>query len=371
MDSRSIARWGRRHPWVLGLALLPMAGWAQTADADASKAWRQANDLVGQFRRGHADLLKWEQSQENASKGAAAASPVNTLDLSSAESAVELAWKVHPELAGTLDRLGSANRALVIAGRWTELDPALSWKLEGLDEVIDLAVAARKAWLQATASQLALAPMQLALDAAQAAQELGQRMVAVGNWSKLAQAPQQLAWANARLNWQRAQYAAAQDRARLLRLLQLSGRYAALRLPPALPAVPDRIMDDVEFNERLRNIQNEVPALRRERHRSAAQLAYQAYLGSHAVALVTQNEIAKVRDQVLEDTQLHYSGMLKSTWELLGEVQNQAQTRVALIGSQRDFSIAALDLNWALFAGEPESLTALGSAAADAAPSAH
>lgn len=28
--------------------------------------WRQANDQVGQFRRGHIDILKWEQQQDAA-----------------------------------------------------------------------------------------------------------------------------------------------------------------------------------------------------------------------------------------------------------------------------------------------------------------
>lgn len=28
--------------------------------------WREANDQVGQYRRGHVDILKWEQEQEAA-----------------------------------------------------------------------------------------------------------------------------------------------------------------------------------------------------------------------------------------------------------------------------------------------------------------
>ena len=368
---RSCTKSGLRHPWVIGLALLPVLGWAQNAPVDADKAWRQANDLVGQFRRGHADLLKWEQAQAKAQSPVAAAVPVNALDLSTPEAAVELAWKTHPSMANTLDRLGSANRALVVAGRWTELDPTLSWRHDGLDEVIDLAISARKAWLQATASQLALAPIKTSLDSAQVAQELGQRMVAVGNWSKLALTPYQLTWANAQLNWKRAQYAAAQDQASLLKLLQLSGKYNVVRLADALPAVPEKVMSEGEFNNQLQKIQVQVNALRRDRHRSAAQLAYQAYLGSHAVAAITQNEVLKLRDSMTEETQLHYNGMLKSTWELLGEVQNQAQARADLISAQRDLALTTLDLQSALFGGEPEGLTSLGSVAADAAPKGH
>lgn len=242
--------------------------------------------------------------------------------------------------------------------------------VDGLDEVVDLAIAARKAWLQATASQLALAPAKVALDAAQVAKELGQRMVAVGNWSKLAQAPQQQAWTTAQLNWQRAQYAAAQDQAKLLQLLELGGKYQAVRLGSALPAVPKQAMAEGEFNNRLQKIQAQVNALRRDRHRGVTQLAYQAYLGSHAVA-TTQDEVLKLQDFVTEESQLHYNGMLKSTWDLLGEVKNQAQARSDLISTQRDFALATLYLESALFGNEPDALASLGGGAADAAPKAH
>lgn len=355
----------------MALALLPVLAWPQTAPVDADQAWRQANEWVGQFPRGHADWLKWEQAQAKALRPATPEVPANALDLSTAETAVELAWKAHPSMASTLNRLGSANRAWVASGRWTELDPTLSWRLDGLDEVLELAVTVRKAWLQATASQLALAPRKVSLDAAQVAHTLGQRMVAVGNWNTLALAPHQLAWANAQLNWQRAQYAAAQDQARLLALLQLSGRYDAVRLAQALPAVPEQAMGASEFTQQLQKIQSQVNALRRDRHRGVAQLAYRAYLGSHAVATITRNEVQKLQEQVTEETQLHYNGMLKSTWELLAEVQTQAQTRADVIDAQRDFALAALDLQWALFGGEPQALAALGGASAEAAPQGH
>jgi hypothetical protein len=368
---RSSNRSGIRFKGVFVLALLPVLGWAQTPTVDADKAWRQANDLVGQFRRGHADLLKWEHEQAKSPGQAVPDVPVNALDLRSPEAAVDLAWKSHPSVVKTLYRLGSSNRTLVLSGRWTELDPSLSWKLEDLDEALDLAVSVRKAWLQATASQLALEPIKVSLEAAQVAQELGQRMVAVGNWSKLALTPYQLTFANAQLNWQRAQYAAAQDQARLLKLLQLPGRYDAVRLPDAMPTVPDQAMSEPEFNKRLQAIQVQVNALRRDRHRGATQLAYRAYLGSHAVAKITQNEVIKLRDSISEETLLHYSGMLKSTWELIAEVQNQAQARVDFINAQRDFALAEIDLQSSLFGNEPEGLSSLGGASADTASKGH
>ncbi len=355
----------------MGWAWLPLLGWAEPAAPDLTLAWRQANDVVAQFQRGHADLLKWEQKQPAPAATVPRAEPGNTLDLSTPEAAVERAWQARPKLAGTLNRLGSVNRALVLAGRWAELDPRLSWRLEGLDEAIELAVLVRKAWLQATVSQLTLAPLQTARDAAQVAQELGQRMVAVGNWSKQAQAPQQLAWANAQLNWQRAQYTAAQDRAHLLKLMDLAGRYAAVQLPSALPVVPPQAMDASAFERHMQRIQPEVPAVSRARHRAVAHLAYEAYLASHAVARLTLNGVVNTRELMAEETQLQYNGMLKSTWDLLAEVQNLAQARVSGLAAKRDFAIAELDLNWALSGAEPDNLIALTGTAADAAPAGH
>ncbi len=369
---RSWSKSGPPRLWVAGLALAPLLGWAQPGAVDPAASWRQANALVAQFPRGHADLLKWEQAQSPhaGAEPAATATPAHALDLHSAEAVVELVWHTHPDVAATLNRLSNAERARVLSGRWAELDPALSWRLEGLDEVIDLAIAARKAWLQATTSQLALGPTKTALDAAQVAHTLGQRMVAVGNWSALALAPHQLAWANAQLNWQRARYTAAQDEARLLKLLQRAGPAHTLRWAKALPDVPAQTMDEATFERQLQRIQPHVNTLRRDRHRGAAQLAYQAYAGSHAVVGLTQN-LLLLRQQGVETTQLHYNGMLKSTWDLLTEVQNQAQAQVDALHAQRDFALADIDLQWALLGGEPEGLASLGGAAADTTAPAH
>ena len=41
----------------------------------ASDDWKKANAAVGQFPRGHADLLKWEQSQEAKPAAPAAKKP--------------------------------------------------------------------------------------------------------------------------------------------------------------------------------------------------------------------------------------------------------------------------------------------------------
>ena len=40
--------------------------------------WKKANADVGQFKRGHADLLKWEQAQAKAAQPASGSTPAPT-----------------------------------------------------------------------------------------------------------------------------------------------------------------------------------------------------------------------------------------------------------------------------------------------------
>jgi cytochrome c peroxidase len=89
---RSWSKSGLPRLWVAALALVPLLGVAQPAAVDPAASWRQANALVAQFPRGHADLLKWEQAQSPQASAAAmaTATPEYTLDLHSAESVVEL-----------------------------------------------------------------------------------------------------------------------------------------------------------------------------------------------------------------------------------------------------------------------------------------
>lgn len=173
------------------------------------------------------------------------------------------------------------------------------------------------------------------------------------------------------MNWHRAQYAAARDEAALLKGLRLAGRYTGVKLPGALPPLGDQAMSESQFSTRLQQVQTQVQALRRDRHAAAARLAYQAHTGSHAVATITLHQVLKLREWITDETQLHYNGMLKSTWDLLAEVQNQAQARADLINAQRDAAVASVDLQWALFGGEPDGLPALGGSSAEASPKAH
>jgi hypothetical protein len=356
---------------VAGLFAVPLWAAAQEASPPAATDWRAANDSVGEFRRGHADVLKWEQARQPASVESTAISP--SLLLASSADAVRLAWQAHPELAQPLARLAASDVALIASGRWLEIDPALSVRIEHLDDVIEVAAQARKAWIQAVASQLIEVQRAQALQAAQLANELAERMAKLGNWSRLQQARVQQANSSAESDLRRARYKAAQDQASLLKLLQLTGIHAAVNLPDRLPELPDQPLSADAMRQRLALAIGQ-PGIARQQtiHRPAlAALAFEAYSASHAIAR-SAREAQQLGALISEETQLHYNGMLKSSWDLLAAAQEQFQASASAIGAQRDFELAQIDLHWVLLGGEPGSLVTLGEGSANAAsPAGH
>lgn len=354
---------------VAGLLALPLALSAQTASPSQESDWRQANDAVGALKRGHADVLKWEQAHPSASTTA----PVSTTGVAipNAEAAVRMAWTVHRELARPLSKLGSKNVQLIAEGRWTELDPSLQRRVEDAGEVLEVAAAGRKAWMEAVAAQQVLKHQRDMLEAAEAAHELGQRMVTVGNWSKLQLSPVQLAASSARMNLRRAQQVAAQAQSHLVKTMGQTGLQDDFSLPDQLPAIPAQPMADADLQKRAEAVRHLLPVAERLRNRALAKGAMNAYMAAHAQALDSQGDVLKTREFITEETVLHYNGMLKSVWDLLDEVRNQSQATVDAIGAQRDFWIAEADLQWVLQGGEPDSFVSLGGAGEVASAAAH
>ncbi len=354
---------------MAGIFALPMALSAQTASSPQESDWRRANDAVGSFKRGHADVLKWEQ----ANPGASATMPGSTTGVAipTAEAAVRMAWTVHRELARPLSKLGPQNEQLIAEGRWTELDTSLQRRIEDADEVLEVAAAGRKAWIEAVAAQQVLKHQRDMLEAAQAAHELGQRMVTVGNWSQLQLSPVQLAASTARMNLRRAQQVAAQAQSHLVKTMGQTGLQEAFSLPDQLPAIPAKPMAEADLQERADAIRNQLPVAESLRNRALSKGAMNAYMAAHALALDSQGDVLKTREFITEETVLHYNGMLKSVWDLLDEVRNQSQATVDAIGAQRDFWIAEADLQWVLQGGEPDSFVSLGGAGEVASAAAH
>ncbi|HSO45005.1 MAG TPA: TolC family protein [Rhodoferax sp.] len=338
-----------RNLWpviALGLVSMPLA--AQTTSPGAETDWRRANEAVGQLKRGHADALKWEQA--NVPPETAPGSAPSGLELLTMDDVTRQAWRNHRDLARPLARLGAANVALVAAGRWTEVDPGLQRRVDDMDEVLSVAVQARKAWLQALAARQALAQYRAILDAADAASELGQRMVNVGNWSALQQARVQLVQSSAQMNLARAQYAATQAQASLIKTLGLTGKVASVTLPEVLPEVPAQLVALEEWQQKAMTIQAQLPESEGLRSQVNFTLALAAYQASHALAKGSRDAL-KTQAFINEETVLRYNGMLSSVWDVLDASRNQAKAAMDAIGAQRDFWIAEVDLQWVLQGG--------------------
>ena len=343
---------------ALGVLALPLVVSAQIAPAPTEKNWREANDAVGQYKRGHADILKWEK--ENSPSASMREQPTPSLSLITAEEAVRQAWRAHLELVKPMNRIGAANVDLIAKGQWAELDPILQRKVDDLDELMEVAAQARKSWFQAVAARQVLKQHRDALDAAEAGNELGRRMVSVGNWSKLQQAQVQLAQSSAKMNVRRAQNAATQAEASLIKTLGLTGVHTAVALPDRLPDLPAQAMSPQVLDRRAAAIAAQLPRAEGMRNGANVRLARQAYLASYAQAVSAREEVLKVREFITEETVLHYNGMLKSVWDLLGEVSSQSQAVASAIEAQRDFWIAETDLQWVLQGGAPDSFVSLG-----------
>ena len=151
----------RRKPlWLATLALCTFAGTASAQQAvqepveQGTIDWRKANDEVSQFRRGHADVLKWEQANDAKTKDAPAMAP--DLWLKTADAAVRQAWRARPELSTSLSQLGAVNQEHIAQGRWLEVDPAVRRHVDDFYAVLDVAVDTRKAWWKAVSAQAGL-----------------------------------------------------------------------------------------------------------------------------------------------------------------------------------------------------------------------
>jgi hypothetical protein len=192
-------------------------------------------------------------------------------------------------------------------------------------------------------------------------------MVRVGNWSRLQQAPWQLAEARARMNQQRAELARTQAQGRLLKTVGQAGAFQRLALPAGAPALDPTALDEAQLQTRAQALRAQLPPAEALASRDSVHQAYAAYRAAHAVALAAQDTLA-LSSFVAEETVLHYNGMLKSTWDVLGETQNQLQAQQDANNARRDFETARIDLEWVLMGGQPTDFVRLGGA--DAAPAA-
>jgi outer membrane protein TolC len=105
-------------------------------------------------------------------------------------------------------------------------------------QAVGIASDVRRAYFSAVAAQELIKYYQQVKEAAEASNELARRMVAAGNFNKLAQMREQAFYADATSDLARAQHQAVAERERLSRLLGLSGDPLNFRLPERLPDLP-------------------------------------------------------------------------------------------------------------------------------------
>ena len=105
--------------------------------------------------------------------------------------------------------------------------------------VVDQVTQVRQAWVRAVAAQQSLKYAEQVKESAEASAELARRMQAVGNFSKLQRARQQVFYADATTQLASARHATTAAREELTRALGLTDVQAAqLKLPERLPDLP-------------------------------------------------------------------------------------------------------------------------------------
>lgn len=205
----------------------PALGHGQTAtsaapssgrEGKAPLSWQDANQAVGQFPRGHADLLRWEKNNTPQTQDVPATSEAGQLTLARA---IRLA--LQDEAKWLKPGMSALEQAQV-----RQQAAALRWQVQ-------------KLWVDAVVSRQSVALSRDILAVAEAGAELGQRMAQVGNWSRARQIQEELPlWEartrldNAQLQAERASHALWQ-RVGAGMTVQAMAQQLPLHLPLHLP----------------------------------------------------------------------------------------------------------------------------------------
>ncbi|MBS0309524.1 MAG: TolC family protein [Proteobacteria bacterium] len=266
-----------RSLFVSALAMLTLAG---CVSFSADGGMHTVSDLVRERTGQDVRQLKTEDERSNNTK------TVNALlarDLSP-ESAVRIALLNNRGLQAALAELGVAEADLVQAGRLrnpsfsfgrlrggddVEIDRSILFDIGGLltmpirsdierrrfeqakltaaAQAVQLAGDTLRAYYRALAARQTLHYMEQVGVAAEAAAELAQRMRKAGNWSKLAEAREQVFHADAVARITRARHEAIASGEQLARLLGLEKGSAAYKLPQRLPDLPRTAKSDADI----------------------------------------------------------------------------------------------------------------------------
>ena len=253
---------------AMALASLVLAGCASfSSDGGFGSVDQLAKDRIGRSP-------SYQRTAEQSDAAHARVAELLKQPLS-ADSAVEIALLNNRELQASYAELGIAESGLVRAGRLSnpsfsfgrlsgngavEIDRAVIFNVLGLltiplarqveqqrfeqaqlqaaYDTVGAAAEARKAFYEAVAAQQLVGYFQQVKEAAEASNELARRMVAAGNFSKLAQMREQSFYSDATTQLARAQHQAVASREQLVRALGLVGEQLDFHLPERLPDLP-------------------------------------------------------------------------------------------------------------------------------------
>lgn len=364
--------------------------------------WRRANEEVGEFPRGHLDILRWEA----ANPAPVPVLPITEGPLLSPAAAVRIALANRPELFATVDMSPHARAVADIAA-------------------VGLARDVHRAWIDAVAAGQSLRHAQAVFDATETGTELAARMTRAGNWGQDRLIVERLALSEARLQLAQARQRAFGAREALIRRLGLWGDATQFSLPDTLPDLPETPMSDagleatalrshpqlslaaIEANRTRRGAATRVQRIwedlsaaalpdvdtstthiahpldrlissapllpdligtpggpealnfaRTEAHaarlavniRSHVREAYHQYRIAYDIARTTEDTAVPLQETLLEEAVMRYNGMLKSTWDLLASARDQVASVDAALGARRDFWLAHTNLQ-AVLAG--------------------
>ncbi len=394
---------------------------APESPADLERArtvWREANQRVAEFPRGHIDLLRWEAAQprEKPASGAPAPAPLGLADT------LRASLRQRPDLfthAG-MSPLAQARVRVAYA--------------EHVREV-------QHAWIDALAARERVRLRAAVLDAARSGSELGRRMVHAGNWPLARLLQEQLIEASA---WQAEADAALAAQAALQRLAGLMGVWRAdevralgERLGTALPAMPGQLrpadglaadgieaavlradpmmaleatpakrlfdslpagrwaawaaardgaiagmpepaggsatpphIDDLSLLREHRLLEADEHRARllarASERRAMARNAWAQLQARHAGALHAERVLAGLKDAQQQEALLRYNGMFDSTWQLLASARERLDALDAVLMARRGYWRA--QASWqALLAGGGFAMDDMASAAAPSA----
>jgi len=243
---------------------------------------------------------QWVRSEDEANSVRARVKELLAQPLS-AEGAVQVALLNNPGLQASYAEMGIAEADLVQASRWsgptfsfaklrrggeTEYERSVFLDILGLvtiplqtkaqekrfeatksraaGDALRLALDVRKAYFNAIAANEAVRYMDQVRTAAEASAELGQRMAAVGNWSKLNQQREQAFYAETTAQFARVRQSGVAARERLTRLLGLWGEDIHYRLPERLPDLPKAPRDGRDLEAQALAQRLDVQAARRD-----------------------------------------------------------------------------------------------------------